>query len=82
MISLEGIDAIDELAQRTICVATVSNEELSGHFQEGRVEQLVSFIRLISVNQECQKLAFEEFDLDSAEKLYVELYSEMEARIL
>ena len=82
VISLEGIDAIDELAQRTLCVATVSSEELLGQFQEGRVEQLVSFIRLISVTQECQKLALEEFDLDSAGKLYVELYSEMEARIL
>ena len=45
MISLEGIDAIDELSERTTCVATVSHEELLGQFQEGRVEQLVSFIR-------------------------------------
>jgi hypothetical protein len=81
VISLEGIDAIDELSERTTCVATVSLEELLGHFQEGRVEQLVSFIRSIGVTQKCKILALDEFDLELAGKLYVELYSEMEARI-
>tara|TARA_B110000263_G_scaffold188689_1_gene166320 strand:- start:70 stop:315 length:246 start_codon:yes stop_codon:yes gene_type:complete len=81
VISLEGIDAIDELSERTTCVATVSHEELLGQFQEGRVEQLVSFIRSIGVTQKCQILALDEFDLELAGKLYVELYSEMEARI-
>jgi hypothetical protein len=81
VISLEGIDAIDELSERTTCVATVSNEELLSHFQEGRIEQLVSFIRSKGVTQKCQILALDEFDLELAGKLYVELYSEMEARI-
>jgi glycosyltransferase involved in cell wall biosynthesis len=81
VISLEGIVAIDELSERTTCLATVSHEELLGHFQELRVEQLVSIIRCMGVNQQCQKLALDEFDLELAGKLYVELYSEMETRI-
>ena len=81
VLSLEGIDAIDELSERTTCVATVSHEELLGHFQEGRVKQVVSFIRSMGVTQKCQILALDEFDLELAGKLYVELYSEMEAQI-
>ena len=81
VISLEGIDAIDELAERTVCVATVSSEELQGHFQEGRAQQILSFIKSIGVTQKCQILAKAEFDLELAGKLYAELYSEMEAQI-
>ncbi|MDB4797083.1 hypothetical protein OAG94_00815 [bacterium] len=81
VISLEGIDAIDELSERTTCVATVSHEELLSHFQKGRVEQLVSFIRSMGITQKCQILALDEFDLELAGKLYVELYSEIEAQI-
>ena len=82
VISLEGIDAIDELAKKTVCVATVSPEELQGHFQEGRAQQILSFIKSIGVTQKCQILAKDEFDLEMAGNLYVELYSEMEAQIL
>ena len=82
VISLEGIDAIDELAERTVCVATVSPEELHGHFQEGRAQQILSFIKSIGVTQKCQILAKDEFDLEMAGNLYVELYSEMEVQIL
>ena len=81
VISLEGIDAIDELSERTACVATVSCEELVGYFQEGRAQKIVSFIRSDSVTQKCQTLANDEFDLEMAGNLYVELYSEMEAQI-
>ena len=82
VISLEGIDAIDELAERTVCVATVSPEELQGHFQEGRAQQILSFIKSIGVSQECKILARDEFDLEMAGNLYVDLYSEMEMQIL
>jgi len=82
VISLEGIDAIDELSERTTCVATVSSKELQGHFQEGRAQQILSFIKSIGVTQKCQTLANDEFNLEMAGNLYVELYSEMEAQIL
>jgi glycosyltransferase involved in cell wall biosynthesis len=81
VISLEGIDAIDELSERTTCVATVSHEDLLGHFKKTKVDQLLSFIQRIGVAQQCQILALDEFDLELAGKLYVELYSEMEVRI-
>tara|TARA_B110000977_G_scaffold189604_1_gene259301 strand:- start:7566 stop:8753 length:1188 start_codon:yes stop_codon:yes gene_type:complete len=81
VISLMGIDALDELSKRTVCVATVSPEELLGHFQESRVQQILSFIRSIGVSQKCQILAKAEFDLEMAGNLYVELYSEMEAQL-
>ena len=82
VISLEGIEAIDELSKRTVCVATISSEELLSHFQEGRAQQILSFIKSIDVKQKCQILANDEFDLEMAGNLYVELYSEMEAQIL
>lgn len=82
VISLEGIDALDDLSKRTVCITLISLEELQGHFQEDRVEQLVSFIRSIGVIQKCQALALDEFDLEMAGNKYVELYSEMEAQIL
>ncbi len=82
VISLEGIEAIDELSERTVCVTTVRSEELLGHFHEGRARQILSFIKSIEVNQRCRTLANEEFNLEMAKNLYVELYSEMEARIL
>jgi len=82
VISLEGIEAIDELSKRTVCVATISSEELLSHFQEGRAQQILSFIKSIDVKQKCQILANNEFDLEMAGNLYVELYSEMEAQIL
>jgi glycosyltransferase involved in cell wall biosynthesis len=82
VISLEGIYAIDELAERTVCVARVSPEELQGHFQEGRAQQILSFIKSIGVSQKCKILARDEFDLEMACNLYVDLYSEMEVRIL
>ena len=75
VISLEGIDAIDELAERTVCVATVSYEALLGHFQDGRLEQILSFIRSTGINHKCQILAKAEFDLEMASNLYIELYS-------
>jgi len=81
VISLEGIDAIDDLAERTACVATVSPEELQGHFQEGRAQKILSFIKSIGITQKCKILAKDEFDLEIASNLYVELYSEMEVRI-
>lgn len=82
VISLEGIDAIDELSKRTVCVTTVSNDELLGHFQECRAQQILSFIKSIGVKQKCKNLAKNEFDMEMAGNLYVELYSEMEAQIL
>ena len=82
VISLEGIDAIDDLAKRTVCVMTVSPEELQGHFQKGRGQQILSFIKSSGVTQKCQILAKSEFDLKMAGNLYVELYSEMEVQIL
>ena len=81
VISLGGIDVIDELSDRTECVTTVSIEELLGNFQKGRVQQLVSSIRSASVSKKCQTLAHDEFDLEMAGSLYIELYSEMEVEI-
>ena len=81
VISLEGIDAIDELANRTACVTTISPEELQSHFQEERAQQILSFIKSTGVAQKCKILAKDEFNLEIAGNLYVELYSEMEACI-
>ena len=81
VISLNGIDSIDDLSVRTECVATISSQELLGHFQDGRVQEIISFIRSTGVSQKCQGLAKDEFDLEMAGNLYVELYSEMEANI-
>lgn len=81
VISLEGIDALDELSERTVCVARVSYEKLLGHFQDFSIEQIVSFIRSTGVAHKCQTLAKAEFDLEMAGNLYIELYSEMEAQI-
>ncbi len=82
VISLEGIASIDKLAESTLCVATVSPEELQGHFQKGRAQQIFSFIKSAGISQKCKTLAKNEFSLTMAVKLYVELYSEMEAQIL
>ena len=82
VISLKGIAALDELSERTECVATVSQEELKGRLQGVRVEQIVSFIRSTGVTHKCQTLAKAEFDLEMAGNLFVELYSEMEVQIL
>ena len=82
VISLEGIDAIDELSERTECVTTFSREELLGHFQEDRAQKILSFIKSVGITQKCQILAKNEFDLEMAINLYVELYSEMEVQIL
>jgi hypothetical protein len=82
VISLEGIEAIDELAERTECVTTVSPEELQGCFQEGKVKQILSFIKSAGVAHKCKTLAKDEFNIEMAGNLYVELYSEIEDRIL
>ena len=81
VISLDGIDVIDELSDRTECVITVSIEELLGRFQDGRAQQIVSSIRSTGVSKKCQILANDEFDLKMAGNLYIELYSEMGAEI-
>ena len=81
VISLEGIDAIDELANRTVCVTTVSPRELQGHFQDDKAHQILSFIKSTGVAQKCKILANDEFNLETAGNLYVELYSEMEVHI-
>ncbi|MDB4078039.1 glycosyltransferase [Amylibacter sp.] len=81
VISLEGIDALDELSERTVCVERVSYEKLLGHFQDFSIEQIVSFIRSTGIAHKCQILAKAEFDLEMAGNLYIELYSEMEAQI-
>lgn len=81
VISLKDIEAIDELANRTVCVTTVSQEELQNNFQEGRAKQIVSFIKSTNVAQKCKSLAKDEFNLEIAGNLYVELYSEIEAMI-
>ena len=81
VISLNGIDIIDELSDRTECVTTVSTKELLGSFQEGRVQQIVSSIRSTTISKKCQIIANDEFDLELAGNLYVELYSEIEAEI-
>jgi len=82
VISLEGIDITDELSETTSCVLTVSREELEGGFQQNRVDQIIRFIQRPGVGRRCQQLAREEFNLDTAGKLYSELYAEVEARIL
>ena len=82
VISLKGIEALDDLSERTECVAIVSQEELESHLQGVRVEQIVSFIRSTDVAHKCQILAKAEFDLEMAGNLFVELYSEMEVQIL
>jgi hypothetical protein len=82
VISLKGIDAIDELAERTECVVTVSSKELEGCFEGDTAKKISSFIKTTDIFQKCKTLAKNEYNLEMASNLYVELYTEMEARIL
>ncbi len=82
VISLKGIDAIDELAKRTECIVTVSSEELEGCFQGDRAQKILSLIKSTGIFQKCKNLAKDEFNLEVASNLYIELYTEIEAQIL
>ena len=81
VISLEGIDITDELSQRTCCVVNLSQSELETGFNQEKVNQILDLIRRKSVTHECQLLAREEFCMEKAGALYVELYAEIEKRI-
>lgn len=81
VLSLEGIDVLDDLSKRTDCVAKVFYEELLENFQDFRAHEILSFIRSIGIAHKCQTLAKAEFNMENAGKQYVQLYSEMEALI-
>ena len=81
VLSLEGIDVLDELSKRTECVAQVSYEELLKKFEKTRSLEISSFIRSTGIRHKCQILAKAEFDMEIAGNLYLELYSEMVSRL-
>jgi len=80
VISLEGIDVTDELSQRTGCVKNLSQSELEIGFSQEQVNKILDLIRRRGVAHKCQLLAREEFCMEKAGALYVELYAEIEKR--
>lgn len=81
VISLKGIDALDELSQRTDCVRLVSAKDLMERFQNNELQKIISVIRSNDIAQKAKILAKKEFDLEEASRLYTELYSEIEMQI-
>ena len=82
VISLKGINSIDELAERTDCIETISPEDLEDDFNVGRAKQIISLIKSPKIEEKCKNLAKDEFNLEIAGNLYVQLYNEMQPLIL
>jgi len=81
VLSMEGIDITDELSERTSCVKTISRVELEDDLRQDTIDQILTFIRQKGITSECWNLACDEFSMEKAGALYVELYSEMERRV-
>ncbi len=81
VVSIEGIDVLEELSASTSCVEIIKQEELLGGIKMDTVERLVSFVQRPGMGVACQDLASREFSLGMAGKLYAELYAEIKAGI-
>ena len=81
VISLDGIDVLEEFAMRTSCVLIVSQRELFSGAAMEMGNRCASFIRRPGVGFDCQEFARRECDLEMAGPLYAELYAEIEARL-
>jgi len=81
VVSLNGIDVLEQLASSTKCVEIVNQEELLSGIGMATIDRLTSFIHRPGVGLACQELARRECSLDMAGRLYTELYAEIEARL-
>lgn len=80
VVSLDGIDVLEQLAASTRCVEIVNREELLGGIASATIDRLAAFIFRPGLGIACQELARRECSLDMAGQLYAELYAEIEAR--
>ncbi len=81
VVSIEGIDVLEVLSVNTSCVEIIKNEELSGEIRMDTVERLMSFVLRPGIGADCQIVAQREFSMDIAERLYDELYTEIEGKL-
>jgi hypothetical protein len=81
VVSIEGIDVLEELSVSTSCVEIIKQEELLGGIKMDTVERLASFVRRPDMGAACQDLARRDYSLDMAGRLYTELYAAIKARI-
>ena len=81
VVSIEGIDVLEDFAASTSCVEIIKQEELLEGIRMETVERLTSFISHPAVGVACQELASRECSLDMAGHLYAELYSVLKTRI-
>lgn len=80
VITIGGIDVLDELAERTSCVMAIDPNELAVGAESGTAGRLTAFIRRSGAGRDCQELAQREFGLNMAGELYTALYAEIEGR--
>ncbi len=81
VVSIEGINVLEEFSASTSCVEIIKQKELLEGIGMETVERLTSFIRQPGVGVVCQELARLECSLDIAGRLYAELYAEIEASL-
>jgi hypothetical protein len=81
VVSIEGIDVLEEFSASTPCVEIIKQKELLEGIGMKTVERITSFIRRPGVGVACQELARRECSLDMAGQLYIELYAFLKARI-
>jgi hypothetical protein len=79
VVSIEGIDVLEELSISTPCVEIINQKELLGDIKMETVERLISFVLRPEIGADCQDLAHRWFHIDIAERLYAELYAEIKA---
>lgn len=77
VIGIEGVDVLDDLAQRSRCVRVVSEEQTRSGKAPFSPADLKAFIGDPDVPAACQELASREFSLAMAGELYASLYSEI-----
>ena len=70
------------MAERTDCIETISQEDLEDDFNVGRAKRIISLIKSPKLEEKCKNLAKDEFNLEIAGNLYVQLYNEMQPLIL
>ena len=80
VVSLEGIDVLEQFAATTRCVEIVKQEELMNGIGIATIDQITALIHRLGVGSACQELARRECSLEMAGQLYAELYAEIETR--
>jgi hypothetical protein len=81
VVSMEGIDVLEELSISTACVKIITKEELLGDVRMDSVQRLISFVLSPGIGAACQEVARRGFSMDIAERLYAELYAAIKARL-